>query len=180
MAKVAWQKALIDAGGPVLKGLIEKAVGGGLKGKIAGGLADAALKSLAEVFGTEETPEAIGEAIQNDPVGAPSKVQAVEAELRTTMEIGAGDLSNYIALLQTDAKQEGLLSRLWRPIFAIAFTLTYAAVGATICYLMLNRELSTLNNLADVSGFLTFYFVAGCAVLGVQIYQKSEEKKQGV
>ncbi len=180
MASVSWQKALIDAGGPLLKGLIERSVGGGLKGKIAGGLADVALESLAEMFGTEPDPVAIGEAIVRDPVGAPTKVQAVEAELRTTMEIGAGDLTGYLTLLQADQKHEGLLTRIWRPLFAIAFTFTYVFIGFVFGYLMLNRELGTLNNLGEVAGFLTFYFVAGCAVLGVQIYQRSEEKKQGI
>lgn len=177
---VNWQKALIDAGGPLLKGVIEKAVGGGIKGKIAGSLADAALKSLGDAFGVEPTPEAIGTAIERDPTGAPAVVQAVEAELVSATSVGAGDLTSYIALLTEDSKHEGILSRLWRPLFAIVFTIVYAVVVGTICYLMLNRELSTLNQLTEVTGFLTFAFVAGCAVLGVQIWQKSEEKKQGV
>lgn len=180
MANVSWQKALIDAGGPMLKGLIEQAVGGGLKGKIAGGLADAALKSLADVFGTEPDPIAIGDAIERDPIGAPSKVQMVEAELRSTIDIGAGDLTNYLALLQADQRHEGLLTRIWRPLFAIVFTVVYATVIGTICFLMINRDLGTLNNLGEVTGFLTFAFVAGCAVLGVQVWQRTEEKKQGV
>lgn len=175
-----WQKALIDAGGPILKGLIERYAGGGLKGKIAGGLADVALKSLADVFGTEPDPVAIGEAIERDPVGAPAKVQAVEAELRSTMDVGAGDLTNYLMLLQADQKHEGLMTRLWRPLFAVVFTVVYATVIGTICYLMINRDLGTLNNLGEVTGFLTFAFVAGCAVLGVQVWQRTEEKKQGV
>lgn len=180
MAKINWQKALVDAGGPVIKGLIEKSLGGGIKGKIAGGVVNSVLKSLSEGLGTEPTPEAIGQAIERDPVAAAPVVQAVEAEVVSFSEVSAGDLTAYIGLLQEDAKQEGILSRLWRPLFAVVFTAAYAGVIGTICYLMLNRELSTLNQLTEVTGFLTFAFVAGCAVLGVQIWQKSEERKQGV
>lgn len=175
-----WQKALIDAGGPLLKSLIEKGVGGGLKGAIAGKIAEAALEALGEAFGAPPTPEDIGAAIEKDPIGGAVVVQSVEEQFKSVLEIGTGDLTAYISLLAEEQKSEGLLTRLWRPLFAIGFTVTYVFVGFVIGYLMLNRELSTLNNLAEVSGFLTFYFVAGCAVLGVQIYQRSEEKKSGV
>lgn len=175
-----WAKALVDAGGPIIKGLIERGVGGGIKGKIAGGIADTLLKTLAEQLGSSPTPESIGEAIERDPERGAVVVQRVEAEVSSTLEIGAGDLSRYIELLTSDSKNEGILSRLWRPLFAIAFTATYVVIGLTLCYLMLNRELGLLANLTQVAGFLTFYIVAGCAVLGVQVFQRSEEKKQGV
>lgn len=180
MAKVTWQKALIDAGGPIIKGLLERAVGGGLKGKIAGGLADSVLKSLGEAFGTDPTPEAIGAAIERDPVGAPVIVQAVEAEVTMAMEASSGDLTAYLSLLSQDAQQEGLLARLWRPTFAYVFTICFAIQVVTICWLMWTRQWGTLKELSDVVTFLTFLDVAGCAVLGVQIWQRSEEKKKGV
>lgn len=177
---VNWQKALLDAGGPLLKSLIEKGVGGGIKGKIAGSIADSVLKSLGEAFNVDPTPEAIGTAIEKDPVGAPVIVQSLEDQYRNVLEIGAGDLTKYLELLKDDQKAEGLLTRLWRPLFAIGFTLTYMAIGLTIVWLALTGQNTTIQSLLSLVTFLTFYIVAGCAVLGVQVYQRSEEKKQGV
>lgn len=175
---VNWQKALLDAGGPILKGLIEKGVGGGIKGMIAGKLADAALQTLAEALGTEPTPEAIGTAIEKDPVGAPSIVRNVEAQVISSMEMGSGDMAGYLSLLQQDQKSEGLLTRLWRPLFAIFFTLTFSAIGMCIVYLALARDINTLNAVFAGATFLSFYFVAGCAVIGVQIYQREKTQRE--
>lgn len=174
---VNWQKALVDAGGPILKDLIEKGVGGGIKGAIAGKLADAALQTLGELFNTQPAPEAIGRAIELDPVGAPSIVQRVQTELVSTVELGSGDMAGYLRLLESDSSSEGLLTRLWRPLFAVLFTITFSAIGFAIVFLALSRDIDTLNSVFSGATFLSFYFVAGCAVIGVQIYQREKTER---
>lgn len=166
--------ALLKAGAPVLKGLVENAVGGGIKGKIAGGIIDA----LGEAFGSKD-PDVIAGKIESDP-GAAVVVRDMEASVIHTMEISAGDLTAYIGVLRDDQKAEGILSRLWRPLFAIVFTACFGVQVITVCWLLWTRQLGTLKELSDIVTFLSFLDVAGAAVLGVQIWKKTEEKTAGV
>lgn len=168
-------QVLAKSGAPLLKGLVENAIGG-----VGGKLAGAAIDALAEQLGVSPTPDKIVEAIEANPTTAPIVVRNVEAQMVTTMNIGVGDLQEYRNLLLTDAKSEGILSRLWRPLFAVVFTFIYAIVVLTICWLMWTRQLGTLTQLGEITGFLSFAFVAGCALLGVDIWKKTEEKKAGV
>jgi len=165
---------LLQAGAPILKGVVENAVGG-----IGGKMAGAVIEQLAAELGTKAEPDAIAEAIAKDPVRSAVVVQNVEAQFIKTMDIGVGDLGRYIGLLESDQKQEGIISRLWRPLFALVFTLSFGMDVVTACWLMWTRQLGTLTQLGELTTFLTFLFVAGCAVLGVQIWQRSEEKKTG-
>lgn len=168
--------ALIKVGAPVLKGIIENAVGG-IGGKIAG----AAIDALAESLGTEKTPDAVATAIEEDPVTSAPIVQQVEAQTVKTLDVGVGDLSGYLALLREDQKSEGLLSRIWRPLFAVIYTAVLMPIQVvTACWLLWTRQLGTLSELGEITTFLTFMNVAALAVLGIQIWKRSEEKKAGV
>ncbi len=170
---------LLKAGAPVLKSVVENAIGG-IGGKIAGG----AIDMLAEALGTKPTPEAIVDKFDADPITSTQIIQQVEDEaskaLARVAEANRDVMLSYHDVLREDQKTEGILSRLWRPLFAITFTACYAIVLLTICWLMWTRQLGTLTNLTDVTGFMTFAFLAGCAVLGVQVWQRGEEKKAGV
>lgn len=167
--------ALVKAGAPLLKGLIETAVGG-----IGGRIAGAAIDALAESLGTEPSPDAIADRIETDPSTAAPIVQGVESQLIKTMDIGTGDLTGYLNILREDQKSEGLLTRLWRPLFATIYTLLFAVQVVTICWLLWTRQLGTLNELGEITTFLTFMNVAALAVLGIQIWKRTEEKKLGV
>lgn len=167
--------ALIKVGAPVLKGIIENAVGG-IGGKIAG----AAIDALAESLGTPSDPDAIANKIDADPVTAAPTVQQVEAQTVKTLDVGVGDLSGYLAMLRDDQKSEGILSRIWRPLFAIVYTFLFAVQVVTVCWLLWTRQLGTLNELGEITTFLTFMNVAALGVLGVQIWKRTEEKKSGV
>lgn len=174
---MSWTDALIRAGAPVLKSVVEQQVGG-----IGGKLAGAAIDTLADALGTEANGEAIAHKIDQDP-GAAEIVQRLEQQfvqdLARVAEANKDVMVSYHQILTLDAQQEGILSKIWRPLFAIVFTLCYGMVIITMCWLMWTRQLGTLTQLAEVAGFLTFAFLAGCAVLGVQVYQRSEEKKAG-
>lgn len=170
---------LLAAGAPVLKSVVENAIGG-----IGGKLAGAAIDALAEALGTERTPEAVSKHIEADPVGSAGPVRQVEAAVKSDLsriaEANRDVMIGYQQVLLADVKTEGILSRLWRPIFALVFTLSFGLVVFTACWLMWTRQLGTLTQLGELTTFLSFMFVAGCAVLGVQVWQKSEEKKGGV
>lgn len=167
--------ALAKAGAPILKGLLENAIGG-IGGKIAG----AAVDALAEALGTKNDPDAVADEIENNPATATPIVQQVESQMVRTLDIGTGDLSGYLEVLKADQQSEGILSRIWRPLFAVIYTFLFAIQVVTICWLLWTRQLGTLNELGEITTFLSFMNVAALGVLGIQIWKRTEEKKSGV
>lgn len=164
--------ALIRIGAPVLKSTIEQQIGG-IGGKIAGSVID----GLAAELGTAPTEEAIVERINAAPVESTQAVQRVEADLSRIVESQNQAMQSYHGVLMADAKSEGILSRLWRPLFAVVFVICFAATVFTILWLMWTRQLGTLTQLGEVTTFLTFLFIAGCAVLGVQVFQAGKSER---
>ncbi len=167
--------SLAKVGAPILKGLLENAIGG-----IGGKLAGATVEALAEALGTAATPDAVSDYIEAHPTEATPIVQQIESQMVKTLDIGVGDLSGYLEVLKEDQKSEGILSRIWRPLFAIIYTGLFAIQVVTICWLLWTRQLGTLNELGEITTFLSFMNVAALGVLGVQIWKRTEEKKSGV
>lgn len=166
---------LVAAGAPLLKEIIQSKVGG-----VGGHLAGSVIDSLAERLGTSPTPEAVGEAIQKD-TAAPEIVRQVEAEVRQDLaRIAEADrdiMLSYHRVLESDQKAEGWIQARWRGIFALVFTACFAGIVITICRAI---WVSQLIGIEAVGGLLITLVLSGCAVLGVQVYQRSEEKKAGV
>lgn len=167
---------LLQAGAPVLKSVVEKSIGG-----IGGKLAGAAIDALAEALHTDPTPEAVTRAIEADPVAAAPAVRGVERqftdEIARIAEANRDVMVGYQQVLLADAKTEGWLAQRWRPIFALAFTFCFVLIAITVCR---GIWIGQLQGVEAVTGLLITMLAAGCAVLGVQIWQRSEEKKAGV
>jgi hypothetical protein len=167
---------LLEAGAPVLKSIVQKSIGG-----VGGMLAGAAIDALAAALKTAPTPEAVAEAIEADPVAAAPAVREVEQqftdELARIAEANRDVMLGYQQVLLADARTEGWLAQRWRPIFAIAFTFCFVLIAVTVCR---GIWIGQLQGVEAVTGLLITMLAAGCAVLGVQIWQRSEEKKAGV
>lgn len=167
---------LLQAGAPVLKSVVQKSIGG-----VGGMLAGAAIDALAEALRTDPTPEAIAAQIEADPVGSAPVVREVEKqftdELARIAEANRDVMVGYQQVLLADAKAEGWLAQRWRPIFALAFTGCFVLIAVTVCR---GIWIGQLQGVEAVTGLLITMLAAGCAVLGVQIWQRSEEKKAGV
>ena len=86
-------------------------------------------------------------------------------------------MRGYQEVLLQDAKTEGWLAQRWRPIFALAFTACFVMIAVTVCR---GIWIGQLAGVEAVTGLLITMLAAGCAVLGVQIWQRSEEKKAGM
>lgn len=174
-----WTDALIRAGAPVLRDLVKNQIGG-IGGQIAGGIIDQLADSLSVQRGTtpEATGERIAQKIDSDP-GSAIVVQQVEQDLVRVIEATTPVMLGYQSLLREDAQSQGILSRLWKPLFAISFTVVYVMTVVTILWLMWTRQLGTLTQLQEITGFLTFAFLAGCAVLGIQVWRQpaADDKK---
>ena len=170
------QETLIAAGAPVLKSVIERAIPG-IGGKIAG----LAIDELAKRLGTPATEDAIRSRIETGGPEATEIVRHVESEFREDLsriaEANASVMRGYQEVLLKDASSEGWLAQRWRPIFAVAFTVCFVAIVLTICRAI---WIGQLTGIEAVSGLLITMVFAGCAVLGVQVWQRSEEKKAGV
>jgi len=160
---------LIRVGAPILKSTIEQSIGG-IGGKIAGSVID----NLATELGTAPTEEAIVQRYETDPVGSTEVIQRVETDMARVVEAQSQAMQSYHGVLLKDAESEGVLSRLWRPLFAICFVICFVATVFTILWLMWTRQLGTLSQLGEITTFLTFLFLAGCAVLGVQVFQQAK------
>ena len=160
---------LIQVGAPILKSTIEQQIGG-IGGKLAGSVID----GLASQLSVPPTEEAIVERFEREPAQTTQIIHQVEADMARIVEAQSRAMMGYQSILMEDIKSEGILSRLWRPLFAIVFTVTFGMVGVTFCWLMWTRQLSTITQLSEVASFLTFYFIAGCAVLGVQVFQAAK------
>lgn len=167
---------LLQAGAPVLKSVVQKSIGG-----VGGLLAGAAIDALAEALRTDPTPEAVAQAIERDPVGAAPVVREVEQrftdEMARIAEANRDVMVGYQQVLLADARTESWLAQRWRPIFAIAFTFCFVLIAVTVCR---GIWIGQLQGVEAVTGLLITMLAAGCAVLGVQIWQRSEEKKAGV
>lgn len=167
---------LLQAGAPVLKSIVQKSIGG-----VGGMLAGAAIDALAKSLHTDPTPEAVTAAIDANPNGATAAVREVEQqftdELARIAEANRDVMVGYQQVLLADAKTEGWLAQRWRPIFALAFTFCFVMIAVTVCR---GIWIGQLQGVEAVTGLLITMLAAGCAVLGVQIWQRSEEKKAGV
>lgn len=170
---------LIKIGAPVLKTMLDVGVGG-----IGAKLGDAAIDALAEALGTTADPDAINNAINADPATTTPIVQNVEAEVSSNMariaEANQQVMIGYQQILLADQKAEGWLAQRWRPIFALIFSLCFLAVVVTICHLVWDKDVGVITAASDLGGLLIAMFTVGAAVLGVYVWQRSEEKKAGV
>lgn len=165
---------LLAAGAPVLKSVVENAIGG-----VGGKLAGAAIDALADALKTDPTPEAIVERIESDPRSAEA-VRQVETVFRDDLariaEANRDVMAGYQRVLLEDAKAEGWLASRWRPIFAVVFTLCFALIVVTICRAI---WVGQLTGIEAVAGLLITLVAAGCAVLGVQIWQREKSERGG-
>lgn len=97
-------------------GKIAPAAGGAL-----GGPAGAAVGSLlARVLGVDESPEAVRQALQQDPAAA-LKLREVEARLETSL------IEGRAGVVTAEAQSESWLARNWRPLTMLGFV---ALIGA--------------------------------------------------
>jgi len=72
-----------------------------------------------------------------------------------------------------------VLTRIWRPVFGLGFTVVYVLLGLSFVTTILTAA-NPLNGLINLSGLIMAFVGSGAAVLGVQVWSRGEEKKAGV
>ncbi|WP_321337894.1 3TM-type holin [Breoghania sp.] len=161
---------LTEVGAPLLKNLITKHLGGA-----AGDVGGAVVDAIADKVGVEANPQAISDAYQADPAGVGEAIRQVEIERR---EDWAAMLAEVNQTMRAEQKAKDKLTRIWRPLFGIEFGLVYSALGAAFVYAIAAAE-SPINAVGQIGGYLSTYLGFGASVLGVYVWQRSQEKRNG-
>ena len=80
--------------------------------------------------------------------------------------------------MRAEQNAEDTLTRTWRPIFGIESGLVYSALGAAFVY-AIAPSTSPINAVGQIGGYLSNYLGFGASVLGVYVWQRSQEKRNG-
>ena len=159
---------LISPLAPILGGVI-----GGPAGAAAGSIAG---DLLGKALGVEPTPEAIADAIRNDP-SAPGKIANVEEQHAASLvEMEAKILDTINGTMRQEMQSEHWIIWCWRPLFGITFNLVWTLHGILIGWCMWQRDFSVISRIPDLT---VFYGVAGAAV-GIYAWRRTDEKKLGI
>ncbi|SFT67252.1 Holin of 3TMs, for gene-transfer release [Pseudovibrio denitrificans] len=167
MALHALVPILISVGAPLLGELVSQ-----VAGDPAGKIATNVVSKIAEGIGVDPTPEAIVTEFERDPEGVAPVIRAVEEEDKSYL---VEMLSSINTTMRAEAKARGLLTRIWRPIFGILFSVVYFLLGLALIYVLVTAA-DPLAVLGVLSGFLVTYLLTGASVLGVYVWKRTDEK----
>ena len=162
---------LTEVGAPLLKRLLLRH--GSSAVREAGG---AVVDALARRLGSEATPEAIERAYRADPQGAAEAIREVEIARR---EDWAAMLADVNATMRGEQSARGLLQRIWRPVFGLFYAFAFAGLALTLMRALWRGDTAAINAFAGISGFLIAFYGMGASVLGVYVWQRSAEKRNG-
>lgn len=143
-------------------------------------LAALVIEKIAAALGVPPTPEAIAERYEVDPTGTAAVIKTVEAA-DPEMWRAIAEASRHVN--ETMRAEYGdkplLLQRLWRPIFGFTFTFAFGGLMIAVVATILRGDVMTLNSLVGVSALLMSVMAMGAAVLGVYVWQRTQEKIDG-
>jgi hypothetical protein len=179
---------VIAAGAPVLGQMLGSLLpvpGGGALGEWAG-------RRIAEALGVAPTPAAVDAAIKastNDVVSA--KLAAAEADAsakwtalaeiaRAEAEFGKAQVEAVNeAIKQEVAKGDGLLGK-WRGVHAWELTAECPIIIGALLYVIVSGDAVAINAFAGLSGLIITYLGARFSVLGVHVWQGSNERQAAI
>jgi hypothetical protein len=169
---VSWDK---------VKSLVSKSAP--LLGTLIGGPVGSAVTLVASALGTNETPDAIEQAIKADPEAA-LKLRTVEDNNRTALEqaIIAADVAMFSEqhkTIRAELASEDKFKSYWRPAFGYAMVLTWCLTWFALGYVIIfetDKAQMVVNALANT----TALWGIALAVLGVQITKRTHDKQVGV
>jgi hypothetical protein len=183
---------LIAKGAPTLGQLI----GEFIPVPFGGSLATWALNKLAEALGVEATPEAVDEAINTRPASevnaaiesaereAIARWQALADIAKAQADVGTAQVVavNDAIKAETNARAasgDGLLGQ-WRGFHAWELTIECPFWSACFIYGIMFGSGSVINELSLATPILTIYFGARFGVLGVHVWQGSNERQAAI
>lgn len=152
------------------------AIGSALGGPAGG----AAGTVLASVFGTEDSPDAVSKAIQQDPEAAAKLKQAEldhAAEMRRmVIEAETNRLTQVNRTIRSEAAADDAYVRRWRPTFGYLAAVTWALQSGGLVYAII-AEPSAAPKIIEAVGSLSMMWSVALGVLGVSVHQRSKDKQ---
>ena len=158
-------------------------------GTALGGPAGAGIGSIiAGIFGSEDKPEAVLEAIKADP-NAAVKLQEIQSQERVRLQeiILATEASNLAQINQTmraESKSEHWPQWSWRPFWGFVSALAFLVVCVFVCYLAYQAVFEGKNEamvmVPQLIGSFTMLFGIPGAILGVASWHRGKAKREAI
>ncbi|WP_224798167.1 3TM-type holin [Idiomarina abyssalis] len=160
-------KGVVGKAAPLLGSLL------GPAGASAGGL-------IASALGVDENPEAVMQAIQQDPQAA-VKLQQIEREherelRRMKIEAETAQITQVNETMRAELKADGWYKSGWRPMIGYVTAFSFAGLMAGLVYALFKEPGKASDIIAEASIVLT----AMLTVLGVNITQRSGDKRASI
>lgn len=160
---------------PILGGAI------GPGGAAVGGL-------VASLFGVENDPDAINQALDADPKAA-IKLRELENEhkrelTKLQLEATTAHFGQINKTMRAEAESEDPYVRRWRPTFGYILAASFGLLIVAVCVLLVSVPFAdpkalaqAANMITALSGVLMTLFGLGLTVLGVNIDRRSKDKQ---
>lgn len=151
---------------------------GGLLGGPAGGAIGAI---VASVIGTEAKPDEVAAVLRTDP-DALAKVIEVEAKQKTeltrmTLEAQTTRFSEQHQTIRAELASENVWKSGWRPFYGWASGVVWLSIGLSIVYSIVFKP-AEADDIMKAMAELTGMFLVALSVLGVNIHQRSQDKRR--
>lgn len=161
-----------------VKGVIGKAAP--LLGSALGPGSAAAGALVAGLFGVENTPDAIGEAIKADPQ-AMVKLQQLEKEherelQRMVIEAETARLAEINKTMRAEASAQDGYVRRWRPTFGYMVAITWLIQSVAIAWAMVAKPENAADLINAVTALTPMWGIA-LSILGINITSRSRDKR---
>lgn len=143
-----------------------------------GGAAAGAL--VAGLFGVENTPDAIGQAIQADPQALVKLKQLEEEnkhELRKmVIEAETARLAEINKTMRAEATAQDGYVRRWRPTFGYMVAITWFIQSVAIAWAMVAKPENAADLINAVTALTPMWGIA-LSILGINITSRSRDKR---
>lgn len=179
---------VIAAGAPILGQMLGSLLpvpGGGVMGEWAG-------RRIAEALGVEPSPAAIDAAVKTTPgdviaarlagaeAEATAKWSAIAQIAQAQAEVGKAQVEAVNdSIKQEVAKGDGLLGK-WRGVHAWELTAECPVIMGALLYVIVRGDTVAINAFAGLSGLIITYLGARFSVLGVHVWQGSNERQAAI
>lgn len=157
------------------------ALGAAVGGPLGGGLGSI----IAAAFGTEDSPEAVLEAIKTDP-NAAVKLQQIQSDERIRIqEINAQQhvdtLTQVNQTMRAESVSEHWAQWSWRPFWGFISGTAFFVVCVFVCFLsyeaIINGKTEAMNMVPQLIGNFTLLFGVPGAILGVASWHRGKAKR---
>lgn len=138
-------------------------------GAVAGGL-------LASAFGVDETPQAVAQAIAADPEAA-LKLKTAESNNATALQRAIIEATTQRIVevnktMRAEYAADGWFKTGWRPMIGYMLAFSMGGVMAGLVYSLFTHP----ENAGEIVANATIIISAMCAVVGVNIRERSKDK----